>query len=75
MSLTKQDKEDIRGIVKEVVEEVVDPRFEGLEKRLTDKMASYHTVNVRHHLETRKMIGDLKQSHDKLREGLRAAAA
>lgn len=75
MSLTKQDKDDIRGIMHEVIEAEVTPRFEKLERKLSSKIDGYHTINVKHHLETRKMIGDLQQSHDRLREGLRSAAA
>lgn len=75
MSLTKQDKEDIRGIMHEVINAEVTPRFDKLEHKLSNKIDGYHTVNVRHHLETRKMIGDLQQSHDRLREGIRSAAA
>ena len=71
MSLTKQDKEDIKNIIIEVV----DPRFEKLERKLSSKIDGYHTINVEHHLETRKIIGDLQQSHDRLREGLRSAVA
>jgi hypothetical protein len=43
------------------------------ETRLERKLASASAANVKHHLETRKMIGDLSRSHDALREGLAQA--
>ena len=69
MSLTKQDKEDIKGIVREVVTEVVDPRFEKLER----KMDAYHTVTINHHLETRSMIGKITKDHSDPKEKLAKA--
>jgi hypothetical protein len=42
--------------------------------RLERKISSNHTVNIKHHLETRKAIGDLNRKFDHLREGLASAA-
>ena len=71
MSLTTQDKEDIKNIVIEVV----DPRFDKLERKLGAKIDSHHTINVNHHLETRTMVGDLHQDQTQLREGMRSSSA
>lgn len=41
-----------------------------LEDRLSAKIASSQTTNIRHHLETRQAIGDLNRQFTALREGL-----
>jgi hypothetical protein len=45
-----------------------------LEIKLGRRMDEYQGINTEHHLETRKMIGDLTGKFDNLREGLAHAA-
>lgn len=44
------------------------------EQRLTRKLDAHKQVSTQHHLQTRKMLGDLTQQHHMLREALRQAA-
>jgi hypothetical protein len=91
MGLSLQDQETIKKIVQDVVNpkfSTLETKFGTLDSKfgkfgtletkidqLSSKVSSNHTVNVKHHVETRKMIGDLKQSHDRLREGLTMTAS
>jgi hypothetical protein len=43
--------------------------------RLDRKLDSHKAINIKHHLETRKMIADLDSRFTNLREGLARAAA
>ena len=79
MSLTKQDMQDIKAVIVEVVNprfDSLDNRFDSLDKRvdrLDAKVTSNHMVNTKHHLDTRKMIGDQNKKNDQFREDLAKA--
>jgi hypothetical protein len=74
MSLSKQDKEDLRvmmkGVVHEVIAEEVTPRFAKLES----KIDANHSVAVRHLLEVKGQVGSLHKDLTTFNEAIAAAA-
>lgn len=63
-------KEDIKDLRKEMATKSdLLQTADRLERNLSAKIKSSHTVNVRHHLESRAMLGDLNRKFDGLREG------
>ena len=68
----------LNGIVnkvdKLVTKHELDIRLKKLETKLNNKIDEYHTVNIKHHLETKASIGKLADAHNKMRDGLLAAA-
>jgi hypothetical protein len=81
MSLTTQDKADLRVMMHDVVHEViaqeVTPRFTKLEdqnSKIIMKMDANHTVVMRHLLETKRQVGDMQKDLTTFKEGIAAAA-
>lgn len=74
MNLTATDMQSIKLVVKEVIAEDVTPRFQKLETRLEAKIDRNHAVNIRYHLETRKLLADHIQKYDRFREDIARAA-
>jgi hypothetical protein len=77
MSLTKQDKVDIKNIVQDVVAESVTPRFDKLETKVTNldtKVSNNHTIVINHILATKKEASDTQQDFTKFKESIAQAA-
>lgn len=79
MSLTKTDLKQIADIVKQSEARIrkdmaTKTDLSKLEIRIESKLAANQAVNIKHHLETREMIGELSRRYDHLREGLARAA-
>jgi len=82
MALTKQDKEELRLMmraeirtevrvaVKEVVAEEVTPRFDRLEAKITGN----HTVVMNHLLVIKQQNGSLQKEFTQFKEGIAKAA-
>lgn len=71
-------KDDLKGFATkddlQQTESRLSSRIDRLENQLGRKISSNHTVNVKHHLETRDEIGKLNRQYNGLRQGLAHAA-
>lgn len=56
------------------VENKLGTKIDNLETRLSRRIATNHTINIKHHLATRQELGAVNRSLIEIREGLSQAA-